>query len=124
MPSRSSWLPGRYLVVVILGCVVITNGCQSKPRRYNLRGQVVAEDTAANTLTVKHGDIPGFMSAMTMAYPVKGASSLQGVEPGDVITADVVTANQGMDYWLENVRVVDRSGEKPPTAMPPPPEKH
>jgi len=122
MASKTSRLPGRHLVVVILACVVITTGCQSKPKRYNLRGQVVAKDAAANTLTVKHDDIPGFMSAMTMAYPVKDAGSLQVVEPGDIITAVVVTANQGMDYWLENVRVVDRSGRQPARTNTSPPD--
>ena len=34
------------------------------------------------------------------------------MEPGDDIAADVVTANNGNAYWLENVRITDESGRK------------
>ncbi len=100
------------LIPVVLVGVLLTSGCQSKAKRYGLKGQVVDKNPATNEITVKHGDIPGFMPAMTMSYPVKDANGFQQVEPGDVIAADVVTANNGNAYWLENVRITDESGRK------------
>ena len=41
---------------------------------YDLRGVVVGRDTADNTLRVDHEQIPGYMEAMTMDYPVRGAA--------------------------------------------------
>ncbi len=89
-----------------------------KNKRYNLRGQVVAKDGAANEITVNHEDIPGFMAAMTMPYKVKDPSTLQKLEPGDKITAEVVVLNDGSDYWLENVRITESSGRKSESAAP------
>jgi protein SCO1/2 len=34
------------------------------------------------------------------------------LEPGDLIAAEVVTANDGNDFWLEDVRITDKSGRK------------
>ena len=86
-------------------------GCQAKPKRYDLRGKVLLKNHDANEITVDHQDIPGFMSAMAMPYKVKGAGSLD-VQPGDKITATVVVSGNGREYWLEQVRVIDSSGQK------------
>jgi len=51
------------------------------------------------------------MSAMTMEYPVNDASVLQQVRTGDTITAVIVATNDGMNYSLDDVRVVDRGGK-------------
>ena len=102
----------RKLVCLALACVVIAPGCKPKNKRYNLRGQVMGKNVAANEITVKHGDIPGFMSAMTMPYRVKEPGVVQELQPGDMIAAEVVTANDGNDYWLEDVRITDESSRK------------
>src|SRR5262245_58472883 len=39
-------------------------------KRYQLKGTVVSADRSQNKLTINHEEIPGFMSAMTMPYPV------------------------------------------------------
>ncbi len=91
-------------------------GCQAKPKRYDLRGKVLLKNHDANEITVDHEDIPGFMSAMAMPYKVKGAGSLD-VEPGDKITATVVVSGNGTEYWLEQVRVIDSSGQKSGTSL-------
>jgi protein SCO1 len=70
-------------------------------QRYDLKGKVVAVDKAAKKLTVDAGDIPGFMSAMTMPYPVKDEHMMDNLSVGDQITAKVVSS--GGDFWLENI---------------------
>jgi protein SCO1 len=99
----------KLIPVVLVG--ILLSGCQSKTKHYDLKGEVLEKNPATNEITVKHGDIPGFMPAMTMSYSVKDQNGFQQVEPGDDITADVITANNG-EYWLENVRITDESGRK------------
>ena len=89
---------------------ILTAGCQPNTKQYRLQGHVLAKNEAANQLTVKHEDIPGFMPAMTMPYKVKDSGAVQDVQPGDVISANLITANQGKEYWLEGIRILDQSG--------------
>ena len=100
----------KYIPVVLLG--ILLSGCQSKTKHYDLKGQVLDKKPSTNEIRVKHDDIAGFMSAMTMSYSVRDQDGFQQVEPGDVITADVITAKSGNEYWLENVRITDESGRK------------
>ena len=111
MRSTNRALLDSFALFLILVCLVLATGCQGKPKRYELRGQVTAKDVATKTLTIKHGDIPGLMSAMTMEYPVNDASVLQQVRTGDTITAVIVTASDGMSYSLDDVRVVNQGGK-------------
>lgn len=74
---------------------------QPESARYDLKGKVVSIDKAGKQLTIDHEAIPGFMGAMTMAYPVKDEHALDSVSPGDQITAKVVSS--GGSYWLEDV---------------------
>jgi len=41
---------------------------------YVLRGVVIGRDAGDNTLRVDHEQIPGYMEAMTMDYPVRGTA--------------------------------------------------
>lgn len=54
-------------------------------------GEVVSTVPNASQIVVDHGEIRGFMEAMTMGYRVDPASLLAGVKPGDRIrfTIDV-----------------------------------
>jgi protein SCO1/2 len=78
---------------------------QMQPQRYDLKGKVVSIDKSGKMVTVDHGDIPGFMGAMTMPYPVKDSHLLDNLSPGDQITAKVVSASG--DVWLENIATVN-----------------
>lgn len=100
----------RVIPAVCFG--ILLSACQSKTKHYDLKGQVLDKKPATNEITVNHEDIPGFMSAMTMSYSVKDKNGFQQVEPGDVIAADVITAKNGNEYWLENIRIKDASGRK------------
>jgi protein SCO1 len=102
---------GTLVAVMVLGAALA--GCSSPkpaaqgPRRYPLQGSVVAIDKPTNQVTVDAGDIPGFMSAMTMPYAVKDPQSLDSLAPGDQITADVVVNDT--DVKLENLVVVKKT---------------
>jgi protein SCO1/2 len=79
-------------------------------RRYHLKGKVVQVDKAQQHLVIDHEEIPGFMGAMTMPYPVADAATLERVSPGDQITADVVVGDN--QVRLENVVVVKKGDGK------------
>ena len=95
------------LVSVLL--VIATASC-NRVKRYPLQGEVISKDPATSEITVNHGDIPGFMSAMAMPYRVKDPAAIQEVQPGDKISAEVVVGKDRSDYWLEDVRITDKSG--------------
>jgi Cu/Ag efflux protein CusF len=48
-------------------------------------GQVIAVVPSGSQLVVEHGEIKGFMEAMTMGYRTEPASLLEGLKPGDKI---------------------------------------
>jgi Cu/Ag efflux protein CusF len=95
------------------------------PKRYPLNGRVVRVEPDKLQVVVDHGDIPGFMSAMTMGYSVKNPNLLTPLSPEDQITADVVV--NGDDVYLENIVVVKKAeqtrapaaGASQPASSPP-----
>jgi protein SCO1 len=82
----------------------------SAPKTYHLEGTVVSIDRQQKRLVVDGKDIPGFMAAMTMPYPVADDQTLNRVKPGDEITADVVAKDS--DIHIDNVVVVKKAGTK------------
>jgi Cu/Ag efflux protein CusF len=77
-----------------------------KPIRF--AGHVESVDAAGKTVTIIHGDIPGFMAAMTMGYGVDDDAVLKKLKPGDDIVATVYAG----DGKLYKVRVVGHSAGK------------
>ena len=96
----------------------VSQPAQQAPRRYSLNGRVVSIEKAKQQVVVDHGEITGFMMAMTMGYSVKNPSVLDSLSPEDQITADVVV--NGDDVWLENIVVVKKAGQAKPPASPEP----
>lgn len=78
-------------VVACLGLAIGAAGCGSQraveTKQYPLKGQILSVDTAAQTLTIRHEDIPNFMPGMTMPFPVADAKDMAGRTPGELITA-------------------------------------
>ena len=64
------------------------------PRRYQLEGQILAVNLPRKQLTIKHGDIPGLMPAMTMNYPVARPDLLAGRTAGELIKATLEVGNE------------------------------
>jgi protein SCO1 len=85
-------------------------------KRYKLVGKIVSIDAAQKTLTVDGQDIPGFMAAMVMTYSVLHASQLNGLEPGDEITADVVVNEGDGSAHLEDLVLKSKAGANQPAS--------
>jgi protein SCO1 len=86
-------------------------GDENAPR-YELRGTVVSVDRAKGTAVIDHEEIPGYMAAMRMPFPVKDAEVLAAMEPGDSVLALMVVGDRG--YWLENFSVTKGGAAPPP----------
>ena len=78
--------------VAILALVLAAATCgRAEPtREYTVVGQIVALAPERPEVTIKHEDIKDFMPAMTMPFPVKDRSLLDGRQPGDLVTATLV----------------------------------
>ena len=106
-------------VIFLLGALPwLLTACRDSPKRYFLQGRVLGKSASAQQLTVNHSDIPGFMAAMTMTYPIKDTQGFQQVQPGDLITADVVVGGNN-DYWLERLAIKDKAGRGAVSSLPP-----
>jgi Cu/Ag efflux protein CusF len=80
------------LNVLITG--LFAAGCHSEPEKhYPVQGEVISAEPQRGTITLKHGEIPGLMPAMTMSYIVDDPKQLEALKPGDKISADLVISD-------------------------------
>jgi Cu/Ag efflux protein CusF len=63
---------------------------------YEAEGTVVRIDPTKQVMTIDHGDIKGFMSPMTMAFPVRSPTLFTGMTPGDRVTFTLQRSPQGL----------------------------
>lgn len=108
-------------VTILLAGLMSLSACARKKevsnlpiKRYELHGRVVRLDPQTHSAVIQGQEIPGWMSAMTMEYPVKAETDYQSLRPGEQIRANVLV--QGMDFWIAEIRreaVVDHTGEVP-----------
>jgi Cu/Ag efflux protein CusF len=111
---------GMTLSIGLAGCSSPKPTQQEQgPRRFSMHGRVVSVEKEKQQVVVDHGEIPGFMMAMTMGYAVKNTNALDPLSAEDQITADVVV--NGNDVWLENIVVVKKAEQK---NAPPPNKSH
>ena len=100
--------------LILLALVVgASAGCQKAPvKHYAIQAEVISVDVPKKMVTVKHGDIPGLMPAMTMNYLVADEKQIEPLKPGDKISADLVIGeNVG---HLEKIVLVEKAAPTPP----------
>ncbi len=105
----------RQCIFLVLGMLVIASiGCQTAPvKHYAIQAEVISVNIPQKMVTVKHGEIPGLMPAMTMNYLVADEKQIAPLKPGDKISADLVIGeNVG---HLEKIVLVEKA-TAPPTA--------
>ena len=75
--------------------ISVLAGCEIKPeqKHYPTKAEVIAVELPRKRITVKHGDIPGLMLAMTMSYVIAIPKEAESLAPGDKISADLVVSN-------------------------------
>jgi len=104
VPPMKTTLRPILIAMVLAGLAA----AQTSRKPIRLAGHIESVDVAGKTVTIIHGDIPGFMAAMTMGYGVDDDAVLKKLKPGDDIVATVYAG----DGKLYKVRVVGHSAEK------------
>jgi Cu/Ag efflux protein CusF len=72
-------------------------------RRVVGEGKVIAVVPASSEIVLTHGEIKGFMDAMTMGYPTQPPSLLEGFKAGDTVRFTIDTGEKAI-VKLEKVR--------------------
>src|SRR5258706_1278760 len=111
----------RGALFFLSGSLIAVSACSSSSRTdqhtYTLQGQVLSIDQSHREATIRHEDIKGFMPAMTMPYKLKDPKLLDRIEPGDLITAQLVVVPN--DAYLTSVNKVGTAPlEKAPANTP------
>src|SRR6266571_6410734 len=121
MSRRASLTFIAGLVVVLVASPACRKG-GAAVKRYPVKGKVTEVDLGQKLMTLDHQDIPGYMPAMIMPFPVKDDQLLKVAAPGDEVTASLVITRDNR-YWLEDLVVTHRAPESArPSARASPPE--
>src|SRR5579863_7273891 len=110
--SRRSHIIGSKLILMVfrslmgpklaLLFILLAPGAAAGKHPIAFAGHVEGIDEKHWTVAIRHGNIPGFMPAMTMDYPVEGRDVLHLISVGDDIAATVYVG----DPTLHNLRIV------------------
>jgi protein SCO1 len=121
-----------YKLIVIFSLMLVISACQkvastaspgSAPvasataKRFPIKGKVVAVDKAGKKITLQHDDIPGYMDAMTMEFPIHEDWVWDEMAPGADIRGELVVDNAGKEpFWIEKIGITasDTSPGAPP----------
>jgi protein SCO1/2 len=100
----------RLIVTALLACTLAISACSraEPPRRYPLRGQVLAVHADKHQLTIRHEDIPGFMPGMTMSFEVNPPQLMKDRQPGELIAATLEVAE-----FTGRIVQIERTGMAP-----------
>ncbi|MEZ5361061.1 MAG: copper-binding protein [Bryobacterales bacterium] len=95
--------------LVLLALFAFSCGASTEPDEpwtsYDLRGEIVdLRPGDPNVAYVDHEEIPGFMGAMTMGYPVRDAAEFSKLTVGDRIEAKVMARGHS-EYYLKDIQV-------------------
>lgn len=110
----------NYLGVALLAIASLLSGCKSDTRstafetrhaeemkHFLLKGKVVSVDAEMGKVTIAHGDIPNYMPAMTMAFPVQDTTQIATIERGDQVEADLVVGDN--TSYLQSIDVIQHA---------------
>ncbi len=112
-------LSNIFALIFLMISIFAAAACSSKPtaspaapatsgKHYAMKGKVLSVAKEGGSATIDADNIPGFMDAMAMPYPIPDQKTLGNLSPGDDITADVVVTEDGK-YHLENIVVVKKA---------------
>ena len=94
------------------------SGGSTDRRQYTLQGQVLSVQPDHKEAVIRHEEIKGFMSAMTMPYSVRDAKEYENLSPGDLITATLIV--EPTRAYLEQVKKVGNAPLEVPAGAAPP----
>lgn len=71
---------------------------------YAAKGVVKAIAEAKTSVKIDHEDIPGFMKAMAMAFPVSDPRLLEGIAVGDAVDFSFAYDEDDTRMWIESIK--------------------
>jgi Cu/Ag efflux protein CusF len=104
------------LFLLISGSAIFfLTGCKAKPpeSHYPIQAEVIAMNVPRKLLIVQHGDLPGFMPAMTMGYSIAVPKEVKTLGAGDKISADLVVSEG--KARLEKIFLLEKAKPAPMT---------
>lgn len=104
-----------FLIVLALVAAACSRPTSGERKQYSLEGQILSVQDDHKQAVIRHEEIPNFMSAMTMPYPVLDAKEYEGLAPGDLITAELIV--EPTRAYLQKVK---RVGNAPLESAAPP----
>jgi len=121
MPAGISGAHSRFLLFLLLSILATGPACRPRrsanEKRYEIKGKIVAVNKADRTATISHGDIVGYMPAMTMPFKIKNDADLEMLAPGDEVTGTLVVDD--ISSWVEISTITEGGGPLSPTAAVP-----
>ncbi len=111
----------RYLALILFS-ILLFSACQNPnqqpvaaadAKRYPLKGKVVSVDKLKGKAEIHHEEIPNFMKAMTMSFPIRDKDVLETMSKDADIKAELVV-NPDQEYWLENIIISAPNPNTPP----------
>lgn len=89
----------------IFSLLLFALGVSGQPTNQEIHsasGIVIEVKPAEKQVTIKHGDIPGYMPAMTMPFDIKDTNELTGLQPGDPVSFQLIVSN---NYgWIDQIQ--------------------
>ena len=111
---RLLWVP----IVGFLAATACGRAPEAPARQFELQGQILAVRPERSEVVIKHQDIKGLMSGMTMPFTVKDAALLNGKQPGDLVTATLVVGET--HAYLSALTTTGHADVSEPPPPPPP----
>ena len=96
-------LAATALMVTAVACAPAAPSPPPKADRYPIAGQLLGVQLDTGQVVLKHGEVVGYMGAMTMPFPVEPVSAVRDRRPGDLVTATLVV--EPTRYYLEGLQV-------------------
>lgn len=70
-------------------------------KTFEVRGQIRSIDASNKTVRITHEEIPDYMPAMTMPFPVKDVALLKGLAAGDSVQFELAVTDD--DSWIARI---------------------
>lgn len=107
-------LQRTWISLAVLGLIGCLGACHSAPpipeQKFDVHGKVLSFDKDHGTVTIAEDEVPGYMAAMTMTYPLKDTWAFGVLKPGQALHGTLVVASDRA--WLEGVTVAQDSGSQ------------
>lgn len=116
----------RFLILFLFSILLFAacRKAEQKPvasaeaKRYTLKGKIISVNKDKKTAQIEHDEIPGYMDAMTMSFPIHADWVWDELKPGSDIRAELVVDETAKEsYWLENIGIV--AAPNPNASAPP-----